>query len=105
MIRVALLPVLYPDNKMSYNHPSNATLFSKLLPRDTHLEHCMDRIRQLALCYGDLTPGPFYTTEDFGDYVGAVGVHTCRKMEPIREWLAERNERYPLTKPVHSHSS
>lgn len=30
---------------------------------NTHLEHCLDRLRQAVMCHGDLTPSPLYVSK------------------------------------------
>lgn len=91
-LRIALSPVLYPGAELPHNYLENATVLSEV----GHLEHCLDRIRQVVMCYGDLTPSPFYTSEGFDVAVGVAGQHMCRKMEPIRAWMDQRQKRYPL---------
>jgi hypothetical protein len=59
----------------------------------THLEHCLDRLRQAIMCHGDLTPSPLYTFKGYPVALGRSGEHTCRKFEPIRQWMDERAER------------
>lgn len=59
----------------------------------THLEHCLDRLRQAVMCHGDLTPSPLYTFKGYPVALGRSGEHTCRKFEPIRRWMDERAER------------
>jgi len=59
----------------------------------THLEHCLDRLRQAIMCHGDLTPSPLYSFKGYPVALGRSGEHTCRKFEPIRQWMDERAER------------
>ncbi|CAK4034791.1 Hypothetical predicted protein [Lecanosticta acicola] len=65
-----------------------------------HMEHCMDRIRQSIMCHGDLTPSPLYFWPGFKIALGRTGAHTCRKWQPIREWMDRRGEQGPLLSPV-----
>lgn len=58
----------------------------------THYEHCLDRLRQAVMCHGDLTPSPLYIFEGLPVALGKSGKHTCRKFEPIREWMDRRGE-------------
>lgn len=58
----------------------------------THYEHCLDRLRQAIMCHGDLTPSPLYIFEGLPVALGKSGKHTCRKFEPIREWMDRRGE-------------
>ena len=57
---------------------------------NTHLEHCLDRLRQAVMCHGDLTPSPLYVFKGFPVAFGKSSKHTCRKFEPIREWMDRR---------------
>lgn len=57
-----------------------------------HNEHCMDRIRQSLICAGDLTASPMYWWDGFGMALGRTGPQTCRKWQPIRDWMDERRE-------------
>lgn len=50
----------------------------------------MDRIRQTIICFGDMTPSPMYTWDGFNLALGRTGAHTCRKWQPIRDWMDER---------------
>jgi len=58
-----------------------------------HLEHCLDRLRQAVICHGDLTPSPLYVFEGFPVALGKSGKHTCRRFEPIREWMDQRADK------------
>lgn len=57
-----------------------------------HNEHCMDRIRQSLMCSGDLTPSPMYWWDGFNTALGRTGAQTCRKWQPIRDWMDGRRE-------------
>ncbi|KAK4496645.1 hypothetical protein PRZ48_012627 [Zasmidium cellare] len=76
-----------------YMYNSSATVSSYSSSDLAHLEHCMDRLRQSIMCHGDLTPSPLYTWPDSPIALGRSGAHTCRKWEPIREWLDDRKVR------------
>ena len=91
-------------SKTLYNHSSNDSVDHhqhKELPawltgpgwKATHLEHCLDRLRQAIMCHGDLTPSPLYTFKGYPVALGRSGEHTCRKFEPIRQWMDGRAER------------
>lgn len=58
--------------------------------KTAHLEHCLDRLRQAIMCHGDLTPSPLYRFEGYPVALGKSGKHTCRKFEPIRQWMDKR---------------
>lgn len=59
---------------------------------NTHLEHCLDRLRQAVMCYGDLTPALLFTFKDFPIALGKSGKQTCRKFEPIGKWMDQRGK-------------
>jgi hypothetical protein len=58
-----------------------------------HLEHCLDRLRQAVMCHGDLTPSPLYFFKGFPVALGKSGKHTCRRFEPIRNWMDQRADK------------
>lgn len=56
-----------------------------------HLYHCIDHIRQMIMCSGDLTPIPTRWHEGKGRaYVDTDQVHTCRNFDAIWEWMQTR---------------
>lgn len=59
-----------------------------------HIDHCMDQIRQTIQCHGDLSPVLVYAWKGFELGIGRGTKHTCRKWEPIRKWMDDRNEEY-----------
>jgi hypothetical protein len=85
-------------NQNLYNHSSEATLHHHSFPESVvgpnyetaHLEHCLDRLRQAVMCHGDLTPSPLYVFKGFPVALGKSGKHTCRRFEPIRQWMDKR---------------
>ncbi|CEJ81371.1 hypothetical protein VHEMI01501 [[Torrubiella] hemipterigena] len=57
----------------------------------THLDHCIDVIRQSLMCNADVTPLTF--TRDSRDGVArevAEVIHQCRDFDAIRDWAATR---------------
>ncbi|OGM49341.1 hypothetical protein ABOM_003616 [Aspergillus bombycis] len=62
-----------------------------------HLHHCLDQVVQSVVCHADLSPVPMYGWEGVPVFLGVGQTHTCRKWEPIREWLDARNE---VSKPL-----
>jgi len=58
-----------------------------------HMDHCLDQLRQSIQCHGDLSPVPLYWWQGFPIAFGISHEHTCRKWEPIREWVDRRNEK------------
>lgn len=85
-------------DKDYYTQPgrSNSELLSRVWNQTNinrlHNDHCLDQLRQSILCHGDLTPVPIYSWPNIPIAFGQGSVHTCRKFEPIREWLDRRNE-------------
>lgn len=54
-------------------------------------EHCIDQLRQVIMCWGSTAIVPLKYFEGYGSsYVKSDIVHTCRKFEPIREFVSER---------------
>lgn len=54
-------------------------------------EHCIDQLRQVIMCWGSTAVVPLKYFEGYGSsYVKSDIVHTCRKFEPIREFVSER---------------
>ncbi|KAK1994549.1 hypothetical protein LX36DRAFT_713790 [Colletotrichum falcatum] len=56
-----------------------------------HTEHCINHIRQAIMCWGStaITPIKYFPGYGHG-YVKSDAVHTCRKFEPIREFVSGR---------------
>lgn len=57
-----------------------------------HRDHCIDHLRQVVQCGGDLSPAPFYAWKGFAFAIATGKTHTCRKFDKIREWMSERNQ-------------
>jgi len=93
-IREMLKPTLYnisnEEDPLLKVNPAIEKLFSDSMWMRIHSEHCMDRIRQTIMCQGDLAPSPIYSWSEFPIPIGRTGAHTCRKWEPIREWVNQR---------------
>lgn len=90
-VRLEVSKSLYNTTYVSQHHSTHASL-----PEGwdaTHLEHCLDRLRQSVMCHGDLTPSPLYYWKGFNLALGRTGRRTCRKWEPIRKWMDERGKR------------
>ncbi|KAF2217656.1 hypothetical protein CERZMDRAFT_30753 [Cercospora zeae-maydis SCOH1-5] len=87
-IRLELSPVLY--NVSTSRHTHLLTDPNDPHWQATHMEHCLDQLRQSVQCFGDLTPSPLYPAINGPFAIGRSGVHTCRKFAPIRAWLDER---------------
>lgn len=89
-VRIELNRNLYGESSESAHHHELPESVVGPNYKTTHLEHCLDRLRQAVMCHGDLTPSPLYVFEGFPVALGKSGKHTCRKFEPIRQWMDER---------------
>ncbi|KAG6363874.1 hypothetical protein INS49_008977 [Diaporthe citri] len=57
----------------------------------THTEHCIDHLRQSIMCWGSTAVIPLKYFEGYhSEYVKTDAVHTCRKFEPIRQYVSDR---------------
>ncbi|KAH8894150.1 hypothetical protein GQ53DRAFT_821252 [Thozetella sp. PMI_491] len=57
----------------------------------THLDHCIDALRQTIQCHGDITPLPKYVDEETGhEFTDFHQYHTCRDFDMLREWANTR---------------
>ncbi|KAK5122811.1 hypothetical protein LTR85_003726 [Meristemomyces frigidus] len=84
-LRTTLYPDVYPQD------PQNSV---------THGAHCIDHMRQLAMCYSDLTPIPTQWFAGIGqNYINSSQVHTCRNFWAVREWSTERFNGSTAVKP------
>jgi len=83
----------YPDRYPEYN------LFNengkRLMMRQGHVDHCIDRLRQGVMCSGDT--GTLYWTwiEDLQQYrINMSSTHSCRNYDKIRDWAFSANYDY-----------
>lgn len=97
-VRMELSKTLYNGSSAQGYHHHDELPDSLVGPnwKATHLEHCLDRLRQAIMCHGDLTPSPLYRFEGYSVALGKSGKHTCRKFEPIRQWMDDRTKRTGL---------
>jgi len=93
-IRMKMTKTMYGDSGESHSKHHHDLPKSIVGPdyENTHLEHCLDRLRQAVMCHGDLTPSPLYIFDGFPVAIGKTGKRTCRKFEPIREWMDQRGK-------------
>jgi hypothetical protein len=50
-------------------------------------DHCIDYLRQVLICHGDIGIIGFWFNEIKHDYQPNFNsTHICRKYEPLREW-------------------
>ena len=66
-----------------------------------HLDHCIEILRQAVMCNVDMTPVP-RTWVAPGDFWHADPdqTHTCRDFWSLREWISERNRKFPEPHPT-----
>ncbi|KAI0153417.1 hypothetical protein BJ166DRAFT_356263 [Pestalotiopsis sp. NC0098] len=61
-------------------------------PRRDHIFHCIDNIRKIIQCHGDITPRTFeWTDSDRKPVMKPRSTHECRKWEPIVEFASKHN--------------
>lgn len=58
---------------------------------DLETYHCIDHLRQMVQCYGDVTIIPTKLRPGLGEnYIDSDRFHTCRDFSAIREWTYAR---------------
>lgn len=98
-IRKEASKTLYPASVYYQKSESEQKAFlERFGPGWSHLEYCMDRIRQALICHGDLTPSIMHRYDGLTFELYHTDERLCRKWEPIREWVDERAERDNQTK-------
>jgi len=54
-------------------------------------DHCIDQLRQMVQCHGDITPMPTKWHKGLRhNYIDVDRVHTCRNFEEIRSFTTAR---------------
>ncbi|KAK1969810.1 hypothetical protein LY78DRAFT_571239, partial [Colletotrichum sublineola] len=94
-IRQALHRDVYPETPIhgevhtGKNSPSRST--GNVILTAHNQEHCINHLRMAIMCWGStaITPIKYFPGYHHG-YVKSDAVHTCRKFEPIREFVSER---------------
>ncbi|KAG9230284.1 hypothetical protein BJ875DRAFT_161456 [Amylocarpus encephaloides] len=78
---------LYPQYYKNHNK-ANASEFEQLL----HIDHCIEQLRQVIQCGGDLTPVSLrqYGKEGQKSLIGTPQIHTCRDWAAFREWYLDK---------------
>jgi hypothetical protein len=62
----------------------------------TIVDHCLDYLRQMIQCSGDLTPIPTkWWAGANRDYSDSDNEHTCRNFASIRKWVTDRVNKFP----------
>ncbi|KAF2092599.1 hypothetical protein NA57DRAFT_49976 [Rhizodiscina lignyota] len=64
--------------------------------RADHLSHCVDYLRQVLMCHGDVTPIALIADPNPPAFRPPILPnfsikHTCRKFDKIFDWAAKRN--------------
>ncbi|CAN8099826.1 unnamed protein product [Discula destructiva] len=63
----------------------------------THIDHCLDYLRQALQCASDLTPLTYQYSQTRGRRYPIFGaVHTCRNFDAIHDWAVKRLGNYTL---------
>jgi len=56
-------------------------------------DHCLDYLRQVIMCHGDLTPITFEWNDELSTYLAHHSTqHECRNFEKIFSWSKQRKE-------------
>ncbi|PKK42873.1 hypothetical protein CI102_11911, partial [Trichoderma harzianum] len=77
-LRQSFWPEYYPPS----THPNTII----------HQEHCIDHIRQMLMCSGDMTLIPTEWTDYLErNYVNSDVPHTCRNFAKLRDWVVSRH--------------
>ncbi|KAF2766845.1 hypothetical protein EJ03DRAFT_329740 [Teratosphaeria nubilosa] len=69
----------------------------------SHLDHCVDLLRQALMCAADITPFVWARDPRDGKLHGiTTTAHTCRDWDPIEQWAANRPivTGFNVTKPI-----
>lgn len=83
-IRMALHPDIYKPMNPGADGEDELLGF-------THLDHCIDSIRQNMMCSADITPLVFQWSSEAKEVkIRADIPHTCRDFDLLREWALER---------------
>lgn len=63
-----------------------------------HIDHCIDQLRQAALCHGDMTPVTLKAVWLDKSRWAILGqterLHTCRDGEALRRWVVNRGDEH-----------
>lgn len=95
MIRKALRPAYYKPMLMGPDGEDE--LFGL-----THIDHCVDSIRQSLMCSADISPLVWQWKEEFQETkIRADVVHSCRDFESIRQWAVDHQMQDELDLKTH----
>lgn len=74
---------------------SNRKIFRSFRPRTNNvmiIDHCIDALRELIQCGGDLTPIPIVWSDEVGRHVpDTAQLHTCRNFNKLKDLVYARN--------------
>ncbi|KAK1850329.1 hypothetical protein CCHR01_07038 [Colletotrichum chrysophilum] len=60
--------------------------------RVNHTDHCIDYLRQVIMCHGNITPITFEWIPDIDGYIAHHSTaHMCRNFDAIFDWATVRN--------------
>ncbi|KAI9042937.1 uncharacterized protein KD926_004728 [Aspergillus affinis] len=81
------LKVWSAESPTYVNHTLDTEMFEI-----SHIDHCIDSVRQSVMCHSDIAPIPWTWDEKSGSAKGKLtGHHTCRDFEAIRQWAREHH--------------
>lgn len=70
---------------------SGAQRLDKNPQRMDHSDHCIDYLRQVIMCHGDMTPITFEWNAEINNYLAHHSTeHQCRNFERIFDWAKRR---------------
>ena len=80
------------------------SLYSEVYPQmltpnaKVHVDHCIEALRELIMCEGNMTPIPIEWSEK-GERINPnyAQRHTCRNFEALKRWTKERTEKLPMS--------
>ncbi|KAL0931139.1 uncharacterized protein CTRU02_213874 [Colletotrichum truncatum] len=66
--------------------------FDDFPQRVNHTDHCIDYLRQVIMCHGDITPITFEWIPEIDGYIAHHSTeHMCRNFDTIFDWSVKRN--------------
>lgn len=84
MIRRRLYPSYYKFNDTGPDGEDDLLGLS-------HIDHCVDSIRQSLMCHADVTPVIYTWSDTSKRYVAKTHVpHVCRNFDAVSAWASER---------------
>jgi len=69
--------------------------FHQAMLTQSKTDHCIDYLRQVIMCHGDLTPITFEWNDELSTYLAHHRTqHVCRRFDKIFDWSERRNKEY-----------